>query len=60
MLVLNVTLVRRPQKQNAASPMLVTPLPIMMVIRPAQFENAPVPMLVMLSGMVMLVMLLQT
>ena len=35
--------------------MLVTPLPIVTLVSPLQYANAPSPMLVTLSGIVMLV-----
>ena len=45
--------------RKASSPMLVTPLPIVMLVRLVQSEKASSPMLVTLSGIVMLVRLVQ-
>ena len=42
---------------NATSPMLVTLVPIVTLVRSSQIRNAPSPMLVTLSGMVTLVRL---
>ncbi len=53
----NVTAVRL-VNPKAPSPMLVTPLPIVILVRWVQKPKAPPPMLVTLSGIVMLVRLL--
>ena len=54
-----VTLVRL-QSANADAPMLMTPLPIVTLVRLVQKLNVPAPMLVTLPGMVMLVNLGQS
>ena len=47
------------QLANAKSPIEVTPLGIVMLLRPEQILNAPFPIEVTLSGIVMLVRLVQ-
>ena len=53
------TAVRLVQNEKAPSPMLVTPLPIVMFVTLSQLPKASIPMLVTLSGIVMLVGLVQ-
>jgi len=54
-----VTLVRLVQPKKAASPMLVTPLGIVMLVRLVQLSKVEYPMLVMLFGIFTLVRLVQ-
>ena len=54
-----VTLLKLPQSKNAYSPMLVTPLGIVMLVKPLQPSNVLLLMLVTPLGMFMLAKLLQ-